>query len=134
MKTNSYQGLYSQLWLWDFDHIVSVYDDTKVLAAASANPTSATNVHVETFTGADHQRWNRTEAGQLMNKNSTNLALTITGNGNAGSSLGLSPLSTAAFTQVWQFEHTKIGRRLGVYCGSSAPSINITSSDRALIG
>ena len=46
---------YNQLWLWDFDHIVSVYDDTKVLAAATENPTASTNVHVETFTGADYQ-------------------------------------------------------------------------------
>ena len=40
-----------KLWLWDFDHIVSVYDDTKVLAADGPNPSATANVHVETFTG-----------------------------------------------------------------------------------
>mgnify|MGYP000018708000 CR=1 FL=1 len=134
VQVNTHQGLYTQLWMWDFDHIVSVYDDTKVLSAAQASPTVDTNVHVEEYTGADHQRWEWTTNGQLLNKNSTNLVLTILGNGNAGSTLGVRTLSTSnVWTQLWQFEHTKIGRQLGIFCGNSAPTSNITSSDRALI-
>ena len=80
-----------------------------------------------------HQRWERTENGTFRNKNSTNLVLTITGT-TAGSSVGLrAEATTPAANQIWNFEHTKIGRQLGVYCGTSAPTTVVSSSSEAMV-
>ncbi|CBY40558.1 unnamed protein product, partial [Oikopleura dioica] len=35
--------------------------------------------------------------------------------------------------QVWEFEHTFIGRRLGIFCGNSIPTATISSAERAMI-
>ena len=70
------------------------------MAADGPNPSASSNVHVETFTGELHQRWERTENGTFRNKNSTNLVLTITGT-TAGSSVGLrTEAATPAANQV----------------------------------
>ena len=104
------------------------------MAADSPNPTATSNVHVETYTGASHQRWNRTEDGAFVNKNSTNLVLTIMGT-TSGSSIALRALGTsgAGLNQIWDFEHTKIGRSLGVYCGNARPTVLVQSSAEAMV-
>ena len=69
----------------------------------------------------------------MKNKNSTNLVLTILGT-TAGTSIGLRAQATSNnVNQIWDFEHTKIGRQLGIFCGTQTPASVIRSSGEAIM-